>query len=332
MSRLDRRGFVAAAGAGLAMLTAPIRAESADAHAMRLAPDREAMVPVPGGRAYVRVNGNLAGPQPPIVLLHGGPGSAHWYFMAATALAHDRAVILYDQLDSGRSDTPDDPANWHVARFVDELEAIRRFLDVPRWHVLGASWGGTVALEYGARRPRELASLILQSPLVSTALWLRDANILKAAMPEKTRALLDRCDGMNPPPAADCDAATAAFYARHVRLREPSPALAAYRSGLPRSFTPSIYHAMWGRAEFVSTGTLRDYDGRALLPRLDGARTLFVAGSQDEARPETVAAFARAVPEARFVKIPDAAHTIMIDNPAAYLPLLRQWCAKKDAA
>jgi len=58
---------------------------------MTVKPDREAMVPVSGGRVYVRVNGNLEGPRPPLVLLHGGPGSSHWYvlvsFLATTTSA-----------------------------------------------------------------------------------------------------------------------------------------------------------------------------------------------------------------------------------------------------
>ncbi|KAB7649048.1 proline iminopeptidase-family hydrolase [Polymorphobacter fuscus] len=298
---------------------------------VRIRPDRAAMVAVPGGRVYVRINGDLAGTRPPIVLLHGGPGSAHWYFLNATALAGDRAVILYDQLDSGRSDTPGDPANWQVARFVAELEAVRAALGVARWHVLGASWGGTVALEYAARRPAALAGLVLQSPLVSTEVWLRDARILKDAMPPAVRDLLDRCDTPAAAPAADCDAATDAFNARHVRMRAPPSEVAAYKAALPRSFSPDIYNHMWGRAEFTATGTLRSYDGRPLLARLDGRRTLFVAGEHDEARPETVRGFAAAVPGgADFAMVADAAHSVMNDNPAAFLAVLRPWLAARD--
>ena len=202
---------------------------------------------------------------------------------------------MTSSIAAGRT-RPDDPANWQVPRFVDELEAVRAALAVPRWHVLGASWGGTVALEYAAQRPKALAGLVLQSPLVSTAVWLQDARALKDAMPPAIRDLLDRCDVAGAAPKADCDAATDAFYARHVRLYSPPAAIAAYRAALPRSFSAGIYNAMWGRAEFTSTGTLGDYDGRPLLQRLDGKRTLFVAGEFDEARPATVAAFARAVP------------------------------------
>jgi len=296
---------------------------------IRLRPEREAMVPVEGGHIYVRVNGDLDNDRPPIVMAHGGPGSSHWYFLNATALADDRAVILYDQLDSGRSDNPNDPANWRVERFVDELEAIRAHFGIARWHMLGTSWGGTIALEYGARRPDGLAGLILQSPLVSTAIWLRDANQLKDAMPSAIRDLLYLCDTPGAASEADCDAATEAFYRRHIQLCDPAPEIAAYRAALPRSFNAAIYNHMWGRAEFTASGTLKDYEGTPLLARLDGKRTLFLTGEADEAIPETVAEFAR-IAGADFAVVPDAAHFAMNDNPSAYLAILRPWLLRQD--
>ena len=327
---LTRRTALAA---GLATLAAPAAASTGVMlPGVRIRPDREAMVPVPGGKAYVRINGDLSSPRAPVVFVHGGPGSCHWYFLNATSMAGERAVVLYDQLDSGRSDHPGDPANWQTPRFVAELEAIRAALGVPRWHVVGQSWGGTVALEYAATRPPALASVVLQSPLVSTEVWLRDAVRLKDAMPAATRDLLYRCDTPGAAPQADCDAATDAFERAHVIRRDPPPEFAAYRAALPRSFSADIYNYMWGRAEFTSTGTLRDYDGRPLLARLDGGRTLFMAGELDEARPETVAGFAKAVPGARFSLVPDAAHVALNDNPAAYLAILRPWLAAHDGA
>src|SRR4051812_44311285 len=130
---LDRRTFLAASAAALT-LPAEAAAEVAPLpQGVRIAPDREEMVPVEGGRVYVRINGDLKASRPPIVFAHGGPGSSHWYWLNATALADERAVILYDQLDSGRSDHPGDPKNWTVPRFVDELPAIARALGIARW-------------------------------------------------------------------------------------------------------------------------------------------------------------------------------------------------------
>lgn len=327
---MSRRQVLAGTAATLAMPVAAMEVAEM-VPGMRPKPDLEAMVPVPGGRVYVRVNGKLDGPRPPIVMLHGGPGSSHWYFLNATAMAGERAVILYDQLDSGRSETPGKAENWVVPRFVEELEAIRNYLELKRWHVLGASWGGTIALEYGARAPAALAGLVLQSPLVSTDVWLKDARYLKDRMPAPIRDLLDKCDTPGAAPQADCDKATDAFYARHVRMRTPPLAVETYKESLPRSFSPDIYNYMWGRAEFTASGTLKTYDGHPLLQKLDSKRTLFVAGQYDEARPVTVKAFAASVPGgADFAEIPDAAHSVMNDNPAAYLAVLRPWLAARD--
>lgn len=328
---MARRMLLAAGAASLlpVRLAAQAMASGPTAAGLRLAPDRETMVQVPGGRIYVRVNGALDGDRPPVLFIHGGPGSAHWGWLNATALADERAVILYDQLDSGRSDRPGDPANWQIPRFLAEIEAIAAHFGIRRWHVVGGSWGGTLALEYAARRPAALSGLVLQSPLVATSVWLEDAAALKAAMPAEVRDLLDRCDVEGAAPAAACKAATDAFYARHVRLRLPPPAIAAYRDALPAPFAANLYNHMWGRAEFTATGTLKDYDGRPLLAKLDAARTLFVAGQHDEARPATVHSLAR-LAGAEFAEIQDAAHAIMNDNPSAYLAVLRAWLRLQD--
>jgi proline iminopeptidase/L-proline amide hydrolase len=297
------------------------------------APDRELMVPVQGGRVYVRVNGDLSGRRPPIVIAHGGPGGTHGGLLDALALADERAVVLYDQLDSGRSDHPNDPANWTVKRFTDELEAIRGALGVPRWHVAGHSWGGTIALEYGARRPPALAGLVLASPLISTRSWLADANALRRQLPASVQAVLTRCEARRPPPAATCEAATEDFYKAFNRREGPSDGMIAYRTHSGgRGSNQRLYETMWGRTEFVSTGTLRSYDGEPLLARLNGPRTLFIVGQYDEARPVTNAVFAARVPGAEFAVVPGAAHGIFSDRPEETISLLRAWLKRQEAA
>ncbi len=324
--RLSRRTLLAGGAAALAPLPAFAR------DAAYPPPDREAMLPVPGGRVYVRVNGDLNGPRPPLVLIHGGPGGTHTGMLDALALADERAVILYDQLDSGRSDWPQDPANWRVARFVDELAAIRRGLAVARWHVCGVSWGGTIALEYAARRPADLVSTILGGPLIATRAWLADADALRAALPREARDTLLACEGKAPPAPATCDAATDVFYRHFNRREEASPAMrAAARATGNRGFDQRLYETMWGKSEFVSTGTLRDYDGTALLAKLDGARTLFMVGQYDEARPVTALGFAARVPGgAEVAVIPGAAHGTLSDRPAETVAILRAWLSRHD--
>ena len=322
MGLIDRRSLIA--GAGASLIAAPALARVLER------PTRELIVPVPGGRAYVRINGDLSARRAPIVMIHGGPGGTHAGFLEALPLADERAVILYDQLDTGRSDRPEDPENWRVPRFVDELEAIRSALGVARWHVLGASWGGTVALEYGARRPAALLGLALASPLISTKSWLADARTLIADLPPAIRDELQRCGALTlaePPPA--CDAPTRAFYAAFNRRMPAATDVAAY--GRDVRGNRRMYQAMWGASEFVSTGTLKNYDGEPLLAQLEGKRTLFLCGQYDEARPVTTGAFAARVPGAEFAVVPGAAHGLFNDRPAETIAVLRGWLARQDA-
>lgn len=293
------------------------------------APDREAMVPVAGGRVYVRVNGDLHGPRPPLVAIHGGPGGTHNSLVELLALADDRAVVLYDQLDCGKSDRPDDPRNWTVARFTDELEAIRAALGVPRWHVCGHSWGGTLALEYGARRPAALQGLVLASPLISTRSWMADANALRRELPRAQQAKLKVCD-RRPIQADACEDASAPFYAAYNGREPPTAAMRAYERASGQG-NPKLYRAMWGASEFVATGTLRRYDGEPLLARLDGRRTLVMVGQYDEARPQTAAAFARRIPGCESAVIPGAAHGAVTDRPEESVAVLRGFLARQDA-
>jgi proline iminopeptidase/L-proline amide hydrolase len=290
------------------------------------------MAEVPGGRVYVRVNGNLDGPRLPVVMIHGGPGGTHAAFLNGLALADDRAVILYDQLDSGRSNHPNDPANWTVKRFTDEVDAVRRALSVPRWHVLGHSWGGTVALEYGARRPAELAGLVLASPLVSTRSWIADADALRAQLAPDVQATLKHCDPPAPVTSA-CDKATEVFYANFNRRDPATEAMKEYgRLHCGKGANSQLYEAMWGSSEFVATGSLQNYDGEPLLAKLDGPHALFIDGQYDEARPATVGAFAARVPGAEFAVVPGAAHGFLNDRPDEALGILRPWLRGQDRA
>jgi proline iminopeptidase/L-proline amide hydrolase len=291
-------------------------------------PDRELMVPVRGGRVWVRVNGDLNGPRAPVLMAHGGPGGNHVAFAPGLKFASERAVILYDQLDCGRSDHPQSRANWTVERFVSEVDAIRAALGLQQLHLLGHSWGGTIALEYAGRQPAGLKSVILQGPLISTKSWIADANALVQSMaPAERDALIEgERTGNRSSPAYR--AATVSFY-RQFNGRERPPAyIRAYAQRQPR--TPStLYDDMWGPTEFSATGLLKDYDGEWLLERID-APALFLCGEYDEARPSTVESFSRRAPRGEFRMIPGAAHGIQYDREQAWLDAVGQWLRRHD--
>ena len=63
----------------------------------------------------------------------------------------DRSIIFYDQLGCGQSDAPKDLNLYSISNSVDDLEALIKALDIPRFHLYGHSFGGVVAYEYVKR-------------------------------------------------------------------------------------------------------------------------------------------------------------------------------------
>ena len=298
------------------------------------APSAEYRVAVEGGSVWVRVNGKL-GSATPVVFVHGGPGGTHLAFGGLLSLADQRPVILYDQLDSGMSDRPENPANWRVERFVAEIEAIRQSLGVERWHVIGHSWGSALALEYAAAYPQHTASAVLGGTFISTPAWIAGTEQLIDALPAPTAKALRDCGGSAPPAEEVCQAVTAAFYAAHNgRPDKPSrsPEAQAYEQRYRgQGFNRTVYNAMWGPSEFRATGSLSSYDASPLLARVDGRRVLFVVGQYDEALIDTVQTFAARTPGAELAVVPGGSHAFIGERPDVAEAIYRDWMARMDA-
>jgi proline iminopeptidase len=262
------------------------------------------------------------GDRTPLLLLHGGPGGRSCAFAVLHDLATDRRVIRYDQLGSGKSDRPDDLSLWRTERFVDELDAVRKALDLREVHILGHSWGGTLATEYLLTKGQQgVRSVILSSPLISTPRWLEDTRRLRRSLPEPVQTALNSCEAVETADEPACVAANDVFEEHFVRGAKTLPAVPECE-GITGG--DQVYRHMWGAGEFTATGLLRDYDRTDRLGDLT-VPVLFLAGRRDEAAPETIADFHRRVPGARMKVFENSAHGTYRTETAEYVRTVRQF-------
>ena len=277
----------------------------------------EGFADVPGGKVWYRVTGD--GPGTPLVVLHGGPGAPSYYMESLSRLGVDRPVVFYDQLGAGRSDQPSDTTLWTIERFMAELDAVRRHLDLEEIHLLGHSWGSMLATDYLLGGATGVRSAILASPALSTAMWERDADTLILTLPDSLQEAIrvHEADGMFDAPAYQ--AAMMEFYARYLTLRG-GPAVDSTFA----NFGAELYGYMWGPSEFTATGTLRDYDRTPRLGELS-LPVLYTTGEFDEARPTTVAYYQSLTSGAEFAIIPGSAHLTTIDAPEAFADTVRRF-------
>ena len=114
-----------------------------------------------------------AGPDETVVFVHGlGVDSlASFYLTLAAPLAAAGAtVITYDLRGHGRSGRPD--TGYSLDTFVDDLDGLLRALDVRHpVHVVGNSFGGTIAFSYAARSPERVASVVAIEAEPPTREW-----------------------------------------------------------------------------------------------------------------------------------------------------------------
>lgn len=101
---------------------------------------------------------------PALAFLHGGPGynSAGFEMDMAPRLAKaGYQVLVYDQRGSGRSEGMQGAFTY--AEAVSDLQGLLDARGVQRVHLLGHSFGGTVALRFAHAHPGRVASLVLVS-------------------------------------------------------------------------------------------------------------------------------------------------------------------------
>ena len=280
----------------------------------------QGFIEVPGGPVWYRVSGT--GPGIPLLVLHGGPGGRICGYSRLDVLGNERPIVRYDQLGSGRSGRPDDPSLWTVERFVEELHTVRQQLGLDEMHLLGHSWGGSLAAAYVLEKGTDgIASVILSSPLLSTRMWIEDANFLRSQLPEDVQRTLTEHEQAGTTDSDKYQAASDVFYERHVYGGERAESPPECDGAPPGRF---VYETMWGPTEFHATGTLIDFDVTDRLHEID-VPVLFIAGQFDEARPERIAEFQQLIPGSKLIVILDAAHGTLSKKPDEYRSILEHF-------
>lgn len=163
---------------------------------------------VASGTGYIMYATIGAPDAPPLVLISGGPGFDADYFRLSptwgkiAAQAH-RRIVFYDQKGTGRASPvgPNDVVT--IASSVADLEALRTALGVERMDLLGHSFGGYLAMAYGAAHGDRISHLILMgsaAPKFSETIFLfdqafpenaGDQNKLNAALTKGDTAQLE---------------------------------------------------------------------------------------------------------------------------------------------
>ncbi|PEW00348.1 proline iminopeptidase [Bacillus cereus] len=102
----------------------------------------------------------------PLVIVHGGPGGNHYVFERTLGLRLEDyiTVVYYEQRGCGRSEAPQDDDDYSIHTLVEDLEELRKQLNVEKVNLLGYSFGGQLCLEYALKYSGAVEKMVLQAP------------------------------------------------------------------------------------------------------------------------------------------------------------------------
>ena len=262
-----------------------------------------------------------------LFLANGGPGLPCDYLRDSHShLATDGLrVVTWDQLGTGRSDRPDDPALWTIERYARELEAVRSGLGLGPVHLLGQSWGGWLAIEYALTFLDSVKSLVLSNTAGDLPHLVSELNRLRSALGTETVTMMLRREAEGTIGHPEYKAAVALLDWRHVhRLDAIPPALQRSMDGM----VFDIYNIMQGPNEFVYTGNLKDWNRIPDMHRIDRP-TLIIVGEHDELTPACAMKMHQALPNSRITVFPNTSHSTCFEVPTAYFGVLEDFLAEQ---
>jgi pimeloyl-ACP methyl ester carboxylesterase len=260
--------------------------------------------------------------KPTLLLLHGGPGFDHsLYKPAYSALADAGQIIYLDHRGNGRSeDGPQE--DWNLAQWGDDVRAFCDALGIVNPIVLGASFGGMVALSYATRHPGHASKLVLISTSATGGTY-RDRRV----------ALFERFGGPEVGALARRRFLELQGHPDQVSLEAWRRLAFPLYTRIPRD--PDAARRAVNRSEVLQwfvrpDGEAHTFDMVSDLHRIR-CPTLILGGEDDPIHPiESQADIAAALPPhlVQFERFENCRHAVVPDAPERAMAVIRDFIAR----
>ncbi len=297
----------------------------------------------PQQEGFVDANGLLLyylafGRGQPLLILHGGPGASHDYFLPyLLPLARQHRLIFIDERGSGRSQELQQAAGYTIENMVEDVEAVRRALNLGKISLLGHSYGGALAQAYALKYQGNLSHLILASTWSSTKAMNQVFVRMKENMAPELRERINSLEaaglfGHGKPYEQyryTPDYMVAAWgegYFPYVYHNRPDPNYDPLQQG---NTAWDLYREMWGEhGEFVIDGNLKSVEYTDRLATIK-VPTLIIVGEHDECDPALSKTMQARINGSKLVIMPNSGHMAFVDQPELYVKTVDEFLQAK---
>jgi proline iminopeptidase len=287
-------------------------------------PIREGFVDANGVMIYYLSTGHGQ----PLMILHGGPGASHDYFLPyLLPLVRHYRIIFIDERGSGRSQKLENRSGYTIEKMVEDVEAVRQALGLGKISLLGHSYGGALAQAYALKYQRNLSHLILASTWASTVSLNQVFVRMKQNMTPELRERIDKLETQglfghgkdyekNRYTNDYMIAAWGEGYFPYVYHNRPDPNYDPIAQG---NMSWDLYREMWGEhGEFVIDGNLKSVEYTDRL-RTIKVPTLILVGEHDECDPSLSQTMHQKIAGSKLVILPQAGHMTFVDQTGMFI-------------
>lgn len=109
---------------------------------------------------YYEQSGNPKGKS--VFVIHGGPGFGSSPSYRRFFNPDKFHIVLHDQRGAGRSKPKAELKNNTIQNLIEDIERLRKELDLDKIILFGGSWGSTLSLAYAETYPDNVEALILR--------------------------------------------------------------------------------------------------------------------------------------------------------------------------
>jgi L-proline amide hydrolase len=217
-----------------------------------------------------------------------------------------------------------------VSLFLEELDIVLRSLDIQDdYDLLGHSWGGSLAGMHAARQSKGLKRLIFSSTLSDAPLWVEEQAKLCSLLPQDVQDALKNHEEAGTTDSQEYEDAVMVYNKHYMCRADPWPErfLEAF-SVVEKDNT--VYTTMWGKAEFKSTGNLKDFSLLDVLPKIKND-TLLTNGRYDEATDGVMEPFWRLLGgKVRWAQFANSAHLVNVEEKDRYNTIVGDFLCHED--
>ena len=263
------------------------------------------------------------------MIVHGGPGASHDYFLPyLLPLARHNRLVFIDERGSGKSEKLEDVSKYTVENMAEDCEVVRQVLGLGKIAILGHSYGGVVVEAYAFKYQKNLSHLILGSTFSSTKEINQALAREKAAVPAEKRKRLEELEqaglfGKGEPweheryPEEYAKLAWGTGYFPWLYQNHPDPNYNPVDGNTTNSW--ALYREMWGSdGEFVIDGNLTEVEWVDKLPTIK-VPTLIIVGDHDESDPVMSKEMHEKIASSKLVIVPNSGHMTFVDQPDLFI-------------